>query len=257
MTINKQRGSQYGNREWDEEYMKRGFKDEESQIDFAKKLLKIFPKHAKTILDVACGIGRYHKVWLENGYNVTGTDLSEYFIENAIKINPIANYFVCDAQELPSDNKYDIVTASEPGMMNAYIIRNIYKCLTHDGVFILESRNPNHPRSRGFRPEQRTWSCENGIYKLLRHEFNFITQMYEHEEIIIDPSKDEIMIYDNSSIGAGDVPMLRIKETLIAAGFNDIEIYSRDCKKMEFTDESIYKIWIVASKREKPLENQQ
>jgi len=72
--------------------------------------------------------------------------------------------------------------------------------------------------------------------------------MYEHEEIIIDPSKDEIMIYDNSSTGAGDVPMLRIKETLIAAGFNDIETYSRDCVKMEFADESIYKIWIVAKK---------
>ena len=89
MKINKQQGSQYGNRKWDEEYIRWGFKDEDSQIDFAQKLLKIFPKHATSILDVACGIGRYHKVWLESGYKVTGTDLSELFIENAIKNNPI------------------------------------------------------------------------------------------------------------------------------------------------------------------------
>ena len=247
MKVNRQKGSQYGNREWDEEYIKRGFKDEESQIDFAQKLLKIFPNQARTILDVACGIGRYHKVWLENGYKVTGTDLSEVFIQNAIKNNPSADYFVCDAQKLPSDKKYDIITASEPGMMNAYIIRNIYNCLNHGGIFVLESRNPTHPRSRGFRPEKRTWNYENGIFKLLRHEFNFATQTYEHEEITIDPSKDEIIIYDNSG-GPGDVPMLRIQETLIAAGFNGIETYSRDCEKMEFTDESIYKIWLVAKK---------
>ncbi|MCL2284927.1 MAG: class I SAM-dependent methyltransferase [Firmicutes bacterium] len=142
MTINKQRGCQYGNPEWDKEYMKRGFKDEASQIDFAHKLLKIFPGHAKSILDVACGIGKYHKVWLEKGFAVTGTDLSEVFIENARVNNPDADYFVCDAQQLPIEAKYDIVTASEPGMMNAYIIRNIYKCLKPDGIFVLESRNP-------------------------------------------------------------------------------------------------------------------
>ena len=244
MKINRQKGSQYGNREWDIEYMKWGFKDEASQLDFAQKLLKIFPKQAKTILDVACGTGRYHKVWLENGYTVTGTDLSEYFIENAAKINPAATYFACDAQALPTDQQYDIITASEPGMMNAKIIRNIYKCLNPGGIFILESRNPNHPRSRGFRPEQRTWTHENGVFKLLRHEFNFATQIYEHEEIIIDPTKDEIIIHENN--GGGDVPMLRIQETLIAAGFDNIEFYSRDCEKMDFADESIYKIWIVA-----------
>jgi SAM-dependent methyltransferase len=246
MVINRQKGCQYGRREWDEEYIKWGFKDEASQIDFAQKLLKIFPEQAKSILDVACGIGRYHKVWLENGYCVTGVDISEFFIENAQKNNPAADYYVCDAQKLPADKKYDIVTASEPGMMNAYIIRNIYKCLNPDGIFILESRNPNHPRSRGFRTEKRTWSYKNGIFTLLRHEFNFTNQIYESEEIIIDPSKDEIIIHDNS--GGGDVTMLRIQETLIAAGFDEIETYSRDCEKMEFADESIYKIWLVAKK---------
>jgi 2-polyprenyl-3-methyl-5-hydroxy-6-metoxy-1,4-benzoquinol methylase len=127
MVINRQKGCQYGKREWEEQYIKYGFKDEASQIDFAQKLIKIFPKQAKSILDVACGIGRYHKVWLEKGYRVTGTDLSEFFIEHAKKINPAADYYACDAQSLPTDIKYDIVTASEPGLMNAYIIRNIYK----------------------------------------------------------------------------------------------------------------------------------
>lgn len=110
----------------------------------------------------------------------------------------------------------------------------------------MESRNPNHPRSKNFRPEQRTWSYENGVFQLFRREFNFIKQIYEIEEIIIDPSKDEIIIFDHS--GGGDVPMLRIQETLIAAGFNTIETYSRDCEKMEFEDDSIYKIWLVAKK---------
>ena len=246
MTVRKENGCNYGIREYDIEYMKRGFKEEAEQIDFAKKLLKLFPENAHSILDVACGIGRYHKVWLEKGYCVTGTDLSDYFIENAIKINPTANYYACDAQELPTNVKYDIVTASEPGMMNAYIIRNIYKCLNDGGIFILESRNPNHPRSRNFRPEQRTWSYENGVFKLFRREFNFVTQRYDIENITIDPSKDEILITDHS--GGGDVPMLRIQETLIAAGFDKIDIYSRDCEKTDFSDESIYKIWLVARK---------
>ncbi|WP_430158497.1 class I SAM-dependent methyltransferase [Paenibacillus thiaminolyticus] len=68
----------------------------------AEKLMKIFPTEGKSIFDVACGISRYHQVWLKSGHKVTGIDISNTFIEYSRNYNKDfdkTRYFVCDFNE--------------------------------------------------------------------------------------------------------------------------------------------------------------
>jgi len=71
-----------------------------------------------TILDIACGDGRYLKRFHDIGFKVTGIDISEGMIENCINVaedfgikqgdfNPI----ICDGTHIPLPEKsYDVVS---------------------------------------------------------------------------------------------------------------------------------------------------
>ncbi len=216
--------------------------------------MQTVPPQATSILDVACGIARYHRIWLNCGYKVTGVDLSDTFIQAAKSNNPACAYYMQDVQALDLPQHYDIVTALQPGAYNALMARGIFRHLNSGGVFLLETRNPNHPRQRFYREDQRTWTHEEGIFKLRRHEYDPVRQGYITEQVDIDPTQDEIVIRDYSDgAGVGDggpMPIRWFQEILTAAGFQRFALFSRECEPMELNDESIYKIWLAAYKED-------
>lgn len=79
-----------------------------------RRLLKHVPKGG-TVLDVACGTGRYTRQLLEHGYKVGGVDISDEMLEfarKAAKGNPNLPFLQKgDAEKLPfDDNEFDGVT---------------------------------------------------------------------------------------------------------------------------------------------------
>src|SRR5829696_8643301 len=61
-------------------------RDEAEAAAFIDKLIKhLNPKKDARILDVACGKGRHSIFLAKKGFDVTGIDLSEYSIEEALK----------------------------------------------------------------------------------------------------------------------------------------------------------------------------
>jgi SAM-dependent methyltransferase len=102
------------------------------------------------ILDVGCGIGR-HAIGLSvRGYkNITAIDLSPSLIkvakETAKKKNAIVDFRVCDARELPFENKFDVAICLWEGAFglleddneNYKVLRAIHKSLKQGGLLIL------------------------------------------------------------------------------------------------------------------------
>ena len=60
------------------------------------------------ILDLGCGPGHHSKIFVENGFMVTGIDLSSEMIKLARRIEPDADFHVMDMLELKfSPNRFD------------------------------------------------------------------------------------------------------------------------------------------------------
>jgi len=72
-----------------------------------QKILRSVPANG-SVLDVACGTGRYSKLLLDHGYTVTGIDISEHMLYYAREITKdysnLRGFQVGDAANLPFDN---------------------------------------------------------------------------------------------------------------------------------------------------------
>ena len=185
MKIIKEQWVRYGEKDFDESYINWGFHNESEQIKDANSILKLLGSNKQKILDAACGIGRYHKVWSDNGHQITGIDLSETFIQYC-KVNnfSIAEYKVCDMANLPYQDEFDFVTWIDPAYVCGKFIRNIFRCLKQKGIMIFDSRNPNYPKYRELRNNKgKNWTYKDGIYKLTRDEYNSVPEFNKQMQL--------------------------------------------------------------------------
>ena len=104
-----------------ESYNKNAKKFEDKFLDFEPYREKIALFQEKylahinaTILDIGCGPGNHSKYLysLNNGYKITGIDLSDKMIELARVNAPNCNHIVGDIRKLDTNIKYDAVLAS-------------------------------------------------------------------------------------------------------------------------------------------------
>lgn len=247
---NKSVNPSYGDKEHDLKYIDKGFYkiSEEENLANIKNLISLFPENTRTVLDVGCGIGLYHRIWIDAGYKVTGIDISETFLENAKKRNPDAVYIQSESTNIQLQENFDVVTLIDPALRDALVIRNMVNHTRDGGMVFIEARNPNHTRSKGFTNQFRTWKYENDHYILNRQEYNYATQQMESEEITINLHDDTVTVLDMSG-GSTIATLPCIIESMIAAGLNDIQFFDRgNAGSMELSDESIYKIWVRGKK---------
>lgn len=82
-------------------------------VKFKKMLYDVMevPQNA-SVLDVACGNGRFLKMLTEKGlFQGFGVDISENMIEEAEKLNPNMNFYVAGCETLPfEENTMDVMT---------------------------------------------------------------------------------------------------------------------------------------------------
>ncbi len=72
---------------WGDRYMKEkhGVLTEKRDIKEVNIILKYLPKHCEKILDAPCGYGRISNILADKGFDVTGIDISKYFVNIAKK----------------------------------------------------------------------------------------------------------------------------------------------------------------------------
>lgn len=132
-------------------------------------------------------------------------------------------------------------------MMNGEIIHSLYQLLRVGGLFILESRNPQHPKIRKLQQEYRDWEPKGEGYLLYEQVFNPALGRCESREVLISPERDEITITDFQ--GCEAIDLHRMIGLMQAAGFG--KIWATDARGNRFEagrDQDIYQVWLYAVK---------
>lgn len=98
------------------------------------------------VLEVACGTGRLAKRLYENGYDVTGLDLSERMLEIARKRVPEVKFKVGDIRDFDLEERFDTIVCfghSFAHMVNDEDIYSSLGCfnnhLVNNGLFMMDN----------------------------------------------------------------------------------------------------------------------
>lgn len=251
MKIVEEKFNRYGEKDYDESYINWGFDDLDGQIVVAEKILNLVP-NANSILDVACGIGRYHQVWLEKGILVTGIDISETFLQYARDNNKDyanAAYLVCAFDDLDFFELFDLVTFTDAVGLTGKATHNIYRALKPGGVFVYELWNENYYKYHDHvrHKDHQTWTEEGGVYHLIRHKYNKVTSTNEHEEVIFDVPNDTMVIKDN--LNSKYVNMYSHIQILEAAGFTHVHFVDYDGNDFNPVNDQVQRFFMIGQKQ--------
>ena len=123
--------------------------DDEAQEFIERLIAYLQPKDKATMLDVACGKGRHSKVLADMGYDVTGIDLSEASIEDAMRDETDNLHFFKHDMRLPFrinyyDYAFNFFTSfgyfkTQREHNNA--IRTIAQSIKQGGLFVIDYLN--------------------------------------------------------------------------------------------------------------------
>jgi SAM-dependent methyltransferase len=135
-------------------YKDRDLTEAESFIDSLLEVIQ--PKSGATILDLACGKGRYSRYLASKGYMVTGVDLSHNSIEYARQYETERlSFYTHDMRHLFQKHHFDYIFNFftsfgyfdlEKDDLSA--LRSVAQGLKSDGIFVLDFFNSTYVRNR-------------------------------------------------------------------------------------------------------------
>lgn len=106
-------------------------------------LLKNIPR--TKMLELGCGTGHWTNFFVNLGYEVTATDISDAMLQIAKQKNLNANFIKADSSKIPfEDNSFDIIssiTMLEFVEEQDKVLEEIHRVLKPGGYFILGSLN--------------------------------------------------------------------------------------------------------------------
>lgn len=123
-------------------------KNYEDEVNYLHTLIQKFAKNgSKIILDIGCGTGTHASFLVQKGYTVSGIDLSEKMIKEAVKKNiSNADFFVRNiAESFDLARQFDVITClfhvlsyQTKNKQVSQLINNAANHLTDDGIFIFD-----------------------------------------------------------------------------------------------------------------------
>jgi len=139
--------------EYLEVYKHRNEKDAENHIKFILSNIKL--ERESKILDMACGAGRHSILLAKQGFDVTGIDLSENLLSEAIKIASEEKlnikFIKSDIREFNTKDRFNLILNlfTSFGYFNKdednfYVLQKAFQFLEQSGVFILDFFNKNY-----------------------------------------------------------------------------------------------------------------
>lgn len=238
----------YGEADFDKDYLNWGLHDRDTQTDESKSILRIInSKTPLRILDLACGIGTHAIHFAKQGHKVTAVDLSATFIEEAakqaIQEGVDVSFEVGDIKKLGYSGCFDLVTWVEKSFFDDEIVTAIHRYLAEDGCFIMDSRNPEHPKTKRLCSNWRTWRQENGVFYLESHETDEPSSVRRNVWIEID-TKNGITTEKSDIVQLNNMDKI---EMLLAGGFSHAE-YRTMAGDAFPGGENPYWLWAVVHK---------
>lgn len=125
------------------------FVDYEGWTKYVRRLLEFYDIKGKKLLDLACGTGRCSVLFAEEGFEVTGIDISESMLD-AAKVKKESTqynikYFCRDIRKFEVPERSDIVISIYDSL-NYILEKNglqdtfscVYNALENEGIFIFD-----------------------------------------------------------------------------------------------------------------------
>ena len=201
-------------------------------VAFYQEILKREGVNPRTVLDLACGTGSVTEILARKGYTVTGVDMSEEMLTQALsKVMDLENMprFLCQKlQELNLPRGFDLAVCAldsldyitDPGDC-AEAIRRVYKYLNPGGIFIFDVNTPEKLRAMD---GQVFLDEDDDVYCVWRGEFDGQTNicsygmdLFQRRGEVWERSFEEHREYAYSAE--------QLTGYLKAAGFTHIEVY--------------------------------
>ena len=227
--------------------------DYEATVEFYMQILAKEGLKPRTVVDLACGTGSVTEILARKGYQVTGVDMSEEMLTEAMaKVMDMENppRFVCQRlQELHLPVAVDMAVCAldsldyvtDPAHC-AEAIRRTYKALNPGGIFIFDVNTPEKLRAMD---GQVFLDEDDDVYCVWRGEFDQETNicsygmdLFQREGDVWYRSFEEHREYAYSAE--------QLIGYLKAAGFTGIEIYAD--RLFEAPREGEQRIYIKARK---------
>ncbi len=207
--------------------------DYEATVDFYMQILEREGVKPRTVVDLACGTGSVTEILARRGYVVTGVDMSEEMLTEAMaKVMDMENppRFVCQKlQELKLPRAVDMAVCALDSLDYitnpencAEAIRRTWKALNPGGIFIFDVNTPEKLRAMD---GQVFLDEDDDVYCVWRGEFDEKTNicsygmdLFQREGDSWHRSFEEHREYAYSAE--------QLTGYLKAAGFTHIEVYA-------------------------------
>ncbi len=213
-------------------------RDETEAAAFINKLIKYLkPAPASRMLDVACGKGRHSLQLSDKGYDVTGIDLSQDSITEALKHESDNLHFFQHDMRLPFwinyfDYAFNFFTSFgyfKTQRENDNAIRTIAQSLKLNGTFVLDYLNVHYSEDHMTHQSEKEIEGVNFIITKWYDESHF------YKKIIIEDNKlTEPLIYTEkvAKFSLGDfTDMLAYQGMQVKEVFGDYQFKSYSIKK--------------------------
>jgi 2-polyprenyl-3-methyl-5-hydroxy-6-metoxy-1,4-benzoquinol methylase len=174
-------------------------RDDEEAADFIDKLIGLLkPQPGNTMLDVACGKGRHSIQLAEKGFEVTGIDLSEESIAEALESESDTLHFYTHDMRLPfwinyfnyafnfftSFGYFDTLREHDDAM------RTIAQSLKPNGVFVLDYLNVKFAESHLLPEAESTVGDTRFLISKWYDDLHFYKKI-----VVEDPLQPEPIVY--------------------------------------------------------------
>lgn len=161
-------------------------------IEMGQKLLNFYNSNhrnenpSKKLLDLGCGTGQLANIFLENGFNVTGIDLSSEMLKYASERNKAyvysgsAKFFVADISCFELNESFDIVVSTYDSINHLDDENSLRKCF--ECVFPLIQQNGYFIFDINTRASLENWKWHS-ISILDRKDLMMVTRGIYNEKI--------------------------------------------------------------------------
>jgi len=154
-------------------------------VESILKMMDLKPK--SKILDLCCGYGRHSIEFAQRGFQVTGYDLSDFFIEKAKKdssdLGLKIEFVRGDMRRLPFDNQFDAVVNIftsfgffDKESNDLKVTKGVSRALKKGGLFLLDLKNREYV-IRNF--QRRRWRQQEDFIMLEDNFFDLFTSRWE------------------------------------------------------------------------------
>lgn len=213
---------------------------------FVHNLVKhLSPPENATMLDLACGKGRYSVALNRMGYDVTGIDLSQRKIEAAKQYqNKTLSFAVNDMRMPLQPGKYDYVfnLFTSFGYFdneeeNKVVLTNVYNSLKKGGLFVLDYVNGEKAAKHLLKQEK--CSIQGTLFNIKRYTQNNLIV----KEIKITDGSEKCSFKEKVSIFSEP----KLKEYVLECGFKIVETLG-DYQLHKFDAEKSDRLIIISTK---------